>query len=61
MNQVDRLRVPGEIQCPLAVPSDEQPTPVTLTDEQREALKGIGGELLPGSGFEKEEPEENFL
>jgi len=61
MNQIDRSRVSGERQCPLQKPNDKPPTPITLTDEQREALKRVGGEPLSGSGFEKEEPEENFL
>jgi hypothetical protein len=65
INQVRPLRVAGESPChPQAqnqARSDEQPIPTTLTDEQQEALKSIGGEPLAGSGLEEEEPEENFL
>ena len=61
MNQVGFLPVSGKSQCPYELTNEEPPTPITLTEEQREALKRFGGEPLPGSGFEEEEPEENFL
>ena len=35
-------------------------TKIPKTDQIKEAVDDIGGELLNGSGFEEEQPEEGF-